>query len=613
MHCWRAAALVALGLAAPVLLAAAHAPDAAASGGGGPDACRAGMGPVVRVATGSLACVTPQSKAVLIERGWGADPPAADAAGPPAADAAGPPSPSGGAPPAAPNGTPADSPAFHFPAATGDAAATLDLTAAERAWLAENPVITVAYETRPPIEYLGDDGSLQGLAGIYASRFEELTGAELRPVEVKHRASYTDAFRSDGIHLAFTIVASDELHQHSNILDSHTILTWDIVALSGGLAIDEGAEKIELGVLEGDGNIVVGTIRGHEIEDWLDTHHPHIEYVSIDGHDNAFDALLSGRIDALVETWIVAERAAALRGIEGLRHIEASDASMPLSVAFNRDYPVLGGIVKKVLLSIPEDVRESRTKEIIGDTAFMLHERARTSLTNTERAWLENNPTVYISYIHWPPIEYAHADGQLGGLTAMYEERLEAYTGVDFVPKQAETWVDVLSLVADDDSHISLIMVATSERLRGYTFTSPHSVLEWNIITRGPHSASTDDLADMRVGTVRGYSVETWLDDHEAGIEYVSLDTVDRAIESLHSGRIDALIEWWPAIERRSAELGVDGLHNAGTIEFGMPLSAAVSKDNVILRDILDKAIAAIPAEERASMLAAASRAGLPR
>lgn len=596
MHRWRAAALLALGAAALPLLAAAHAQEAAVLRDGGPDACRAGMEQVARAATGSLACVTPQSKAALIERGWGLEPAAAAEAAeaPPAAPA-----------PAAAEAPPADA---AFPASRSD---LIELTADERAWLDENPVITVAYEDRPPIEYLGDDGRLRGLASIYADRFEELTGARLSPVLVDHRALYADAFQDDGIHMSFNIVETDELHQHSNILASHTILTWDIVALPGSLEI-EGSKTVELSALE-DSNIVLGTIRGHEIEGWLDTHHPHIDYVSIDGHDNAFAALLAGRIDALMETWIAAEYAAALRGIEGIQHVEASDASMPLSIAFNRDYPVLGGIVDKVLLSIPDDVRETSTREVIGDVEFTLRERARGGLTHTERAWLADNPTIYISYMHWPPIEYASDDGQLRGLTAMYEERLEEYTGADFVPKPADAWTDVLSAVADDDRHVSLIMVATSERLRGYTFTSPHSVLDWNIVTREPREVSTDDLAGMRVGTIRGYSVENWLDDHDAGIDYISLDTVDRAIESLHSGRIDALIEWWPAVDRRAAELGMGGLHNAGAIEFGMPLSAAVAKDNVILRDILDKAIAAIPAEERASMLAAASGSGMPR
>ena len=498
------------------------------------------------------------------------------------------------------------------PRGAGDAG-SIALTAAERAWLDANPVIYVAYEERPPIEYLGADGKIKGLAGIYAEYFEAHTGATLVPVRMDHRGLYANAFRDNEAHLSFSIVETDELHKHSNILESHTILTWDVVTVRDNLGLGEDEAEIEIGALEWDSDLAVGTVRGHEIEDWLDTHHPHIDYVSIDGHDNAFDALLSGRIDALMETWIVAERIAAARGIDGLHHLEASDASMPLSVAYNRAHPVLEGIIRKAMLSIPEDVRESHTREIIGDIAFRLDERARSGLTYTEAAWLRDNPTVYIAYTHWPPIEYASGDGDLEGLTAMYEERLEDYTGANFVPKKADTWTDVLSLVAERESHISLIMVPTSDRLRGYTFTSPHSELEWNIITKGPREVSTDDLAEMRVGTIRGYSVEVWLDEHDAGIDYVSLDTIDRAIESLDAGRIDAIIEWWPAVSERADELGVGGLHNAGAIEFGMPLSAAVAKDNVILRDILDKAIAAIPAEERASMLAAASQLGLPR
>lgn len=602
MHSWRAAALAVLGAAVMYTGAAAYAQGAATLVADGADACRAGLEPLQRAATGSLACVTPPTKAVLIERGWGADPSA-----PPSGNSEG--EPAAGAPAA--DVPTAYGPAAGAPAASAGDAPGLGLTDDERAWLDENPVIYVAYEERPPIEYLGADGKIRGLAGIYAEYFEAHTGATLVPVRMDHRGLYSNAFRDNDAHLSFSIVETDELHKHSNILESHTILTWDVVTVNSTLGIGADGEEIEIGALERSSDVVVGTIRGHEIEDWLDTHHPHIEYVSIDGHDNAFDALLSGRIDALMETWIVAERIAAAWGIDGLRHLEASDASMPLSVAYNRAYPVLEGIIRKAMLSIPEDVRESHTREIIGDIAFKLDERARSGLTYTEAAWLRDNPTVYIAYTHWPPIEYASGDGDLEGLTAMYEERLEAYTGADFVPKKADTWTDVLSLVAENEGHISLIMVPTSDRLRGYTFTSPHSTLEWNIITRGEREVSTADLAEMRVGTIRGYSVEAWLDEHDAGIDYVSLDTIDRAIESLDSGRIDAVIEWWPAVSERAAELGVDGLHNAGAIEFGMPLSAAVAKDNVILRDILDKAIAAIPAEERASMLAAASQLGL--
>ena len=602
MHCWRAAVLVALGAAAMYTGGAAYAQDEASSGAGDADGCRAGLEPLQKAATGSIACVTPPTRAVLIERGWGTEPRA-----PPGV-------PLEGAPPGVPlEGAPdADGAAAGAPDADGGYSDPLELTAAEREWLAENPVLYVAYEERPPIEYLGGDGKIKGLAGIYTDHFEEVTGTTLAPVLVKHRGLYPNAFENDGVHLSFSIVETDELHKHSNILESHTILTWDMVTVSDTLGIGPDAAKVEIGDLE-DRDIVMGTVRGHEIEDWLDMHHPHIEYISIDGHDNAFDALLSGRIDVLMETWIVAERIAAARGIGDLHHLEASDASMPLSVAFNRAYPVLDGIVRKAMLSIPEDVRESRTREIVGDVKFRLDERARGGLTHTEARWLEANPTIYITHMHWPPIEYAAADGSLEGLTAMYEERLEDYTGADFVPRRADTWTEVLTLVAENDHHISLIMVPTNERLRGYTFTSPHSVLEWNIITSEAREVSSEDLAGMRVGTIRGYSVEGWLDEHDAGIDYASLDTIDRAIESLESGQIDAIIEWWPAVSQRAAELGVDGLHNAGTIEFGMPLSAAVAKDNVILRDILDKAIAAIPVEERASMLAAASQLGLQR
>ena len=63
-------ALAAAGSAAGI----AHAQDMNSQHAGGPNTCPVGMEKVVRAASGSLACVTPSSKAILIERGWALPP-----------------------------------------------------------------------------------------------------------------------------------------------------------------------------------------------------------------------------------------------------------------------------------------------------------------------------------------------------------------------------------------------------------------------------------------------------------------------------------------------------------------------------------------------------------
>lgn len=612
-------ALAALSLAALSLAAFAYAPafgqgdgddkwsEASASGA----ECRAGMELLIRAGTGTLACVTPESRAVLIGRGWGSDMPARQAS-------------ATSFPPSRPASVPAHPPA-----------APAGMTAAEKAWLDENPVIRVIYDNRPPIEHAGADGSLLGLSGLHLDHFREFTGADFVPVPASDRTELARALLTGEAHMALAMGNAAHLYQFGITFHPHTTLTWDMMALDRTMVSHRDAH-LGLGVLH-ERNFTIGTIRGYEIEAWIDMHHPHVPYVSIDTHERALDALESGRIDILIEAWAVASHIAASRGLDNLHYLGSVGPEMPLSIAFKND-SVLEAIIKKALDALPDDVR---TAEILGEppagrglktvdppprhahvrldadsapaAAAAAGGAALLQLNDMERAWLEDNPVVRFVYMDLPPIEYADDDGRVSGLSAMYVERLEAFTGARFVATPVDSWIAAFSLVTDGTPSISLAMTPNSHSFGHYVLTTPHSTIEVSLVTKGPIDVSSASLPDFRVGTVRGSAVETWIDLNMPRLNYTSIDTHEHALGALDAGRIDVLLEYWPVAERLAAEEGITGLHNSGKIDFEVVLSAAVSKQNPVLNDIVRKAIYSIPVEERIGMLAAALDTGLPR
>ena len=197
--------------------------------------------------------------------------------------------------------------AIRYRAGAAPGAAGLD--AGERAWLEGNPTIRAAYIEWPPFEYAGSDGALRGLAAEYVERFEDFTGADIVAERIDDRTEFVAAITNGSVHASFMVPATDELRRHMGLTEPHTVLEWDMVTL--------GARNYTTGDLP---RLSVGTIRSHDIEEWLDTHHPGIDYASIDGHEFAFEALLSGRIDVLLEAWPVAVLAASDLGIAGLHN-----------------------------------------------------------------------------------------------------------------------------------------------------------------------------------------------------------------------------------------------------------------------------------------------------
>ena len=716
MRNWLRGALAALALGALV-----GAPVFGQGGDGGAwgeadaggAACRTGMHPLIKAATGAHACASPESKAVLIERGWGADPAAMQGA-PAASDSHTAASDSHTAASdshtaasdshtaasdshtaasdshtaasdshtaasdshtaasdshtaasdshtAASDSHTAASDSHtaasdsHTAASDSHTAASDSHTAAsarlaplaslaadEKAWLEENPVIYVAYEDRPPIEHASDDGRLLGLSGMYIDHFEEFTGADFRPVPVGNRAGFARAFLDGEAYMALALTDASLLYHHAHILESHTTLMWDMVALDD--TVDDNDLELDLGALH-ERNFTIGTIRGHEIEAWIDMHYPQIPYMSIDTHERAFDALESGRIHILFEAWAVADHIASSRGIDNLSHLGSVGPEMQLSIALSKNHPELGGIVKKALATMPDDVRNVRTAEIVGElpsasrrlktagppgdighalldagpapqgaavAAAAADTAAGPQFSDTERAWLDANPVVHFVYMDWPPIEYTGDDGRVTGLSAMYAERLEAFTGIKFVGMPVDSWSTAFSLVAGSDPYVSLSVTPNTHSFGHLVFTAPHSTIDLNMVTKGPLDISPADLGNFRVGTIRGSAIESQLDSYGGQIDYVSIDTHTHALEALDAGRIDVLLEYWPVAERLAAEAGIAGLHNSGKMDFEVILSAGVSKQNPLLNDILSKVIYSIPVEERAGMLAAALGAGLP-
>ena len=156
-------------------------------------------------------------------------------------------------------------------------------------------------------------------------------------------------------HVAFMVPATDEIRRRMGITDPHTSLTWDIVTL--------GARNYTIDDFE---RLSIGTIRGHDFEAWLDVHHPGLDYISVDGHVLAFEALLSGRIDALVETWPVAEQFASELGIGGLRSSGSVGPDVELSIAYTKRHPELGPILSKALASIPDADRIAMLERAVG-------------------------------------------------------------------------------------------------------------------------------------------------------------------------------------------------------------------------------------------------------
>ncbi len=225
-------------------------------------------------------------------------------------------------------------------------ASSLDLTEEEARLLASTTAISVAYDPGwAPIEFVDGSGSVQGITKGYIAEFEALTGADFVPAELDSWTDALDAIRDGRADVMFMVGMTEKRSEYMDFTEPHTTLSWDMITSD---EMPVAAEEIA--------TLKVGTIADYEIEEWLDENG--IAYTSFEDHATALGALGDGSIDVFIEVYVVAAAHAAENAEVGpIYDAGPVGHDIMLSVGFPKDQTVLNSILAKALDAIPEEQR----------------------------------------------------------------------------------------------------------------------------------------------------------------------------------------------------------------------------------------------------------------
>ena len=462
---------------------------------------------------------------------------------------------------------------------------SLDLSASEQAWLASSPKIRVAYDPDwPPIEF-DMDGEVAGLSAAYMQLAAVMTGAEFVPVPKDDWSGALAAVRSGEADVLFSLARTADREEFLGFTAPHTVLPWHIVTAS--------ARTIEA---EDLGTIKVGTIRDYSIEEWLGDNRPDVRFTSYPDYGELLDALRSDEIEAFVEVWPVAAARAGMAGMEVYRAGELGE-SLALSAGYAKNNMILGSIMKKAIVAIPDDLKDEAQANLVPPPP-----ESTLMLTPAEETWIANNPVVQVAYDpDFAPFEYIDGAGELGGPSRAYMDRFADLMGVSFEPIKAGTWSESLEAMRTGDADVMFMVAVTEERKEFMGFTEPHTSLTWDMITRGDAGMVTaEGLKDLRVGAVRDYAVVAWLEASMPEVRVTEFDSHAAAFTAMGSGEIDVFVDTWASSVYAAELAGITDLANAGPLEATLDLAVAYSKNNnAALGSILAKALAEVPKSER--------------
>ena len=223
-------------------------------------------------------------------------------------------------------------------------------------------------------------------------------------------------------------------------------------------------------------------------------------------------------------------------------------------------------------------------------------------LTDTERAWIHENPEVHFGYDPgWGPFSYTDEGGNFAGIDAEFLRRIGERLGLRFTPVHARSWPEAYE--AGRTGAVDFLVSTAEEMGRGqdFVFTRAYNSFPMAFVTRADEPAvlSIGQLRGRRIATADGYVASAVLARDHPGIERVPVRTMEEAFLAVAAGRADVVATNIANANYMIKSLGLSDLKIAGVAPYLFDLRYAVRRDQPVLRDLLDKGVASLSTMDR--------------
>ncbi|MDJ0802969.1 MAG: transporter substrate-binding domain-containing protein [Desulfobacterales bacterium] len=473
--------------------------------------------------------------------------------------------------------------------------ASIDLTAEEKAWIEQHPVIRVSSEPDyAPFDFV-EEGRPSGFSVDYLNLVAERAGLHLEYVQDTWKNLVEKGKRKE-IDLLHTIFFTPERAPFFHYTEPYKTVV-------NGIFVRNGVEGVaSLQDLAGRRVVIA---KGDSLAEHLPQLVPDAEFVFMDTYEEILKSVSLGQGDATVMDIAVVHyliRKLTLTNIRpaGEARVDIADHYMSYRLAVRKDWPELQSILQKAMDTITPDEMAALEARWFALPAFAADGIA---LTPEERQWLRDNPVIRVhNEIDWPPFNYFEF-GRPRGLSIDYMDRLAVKLGLDVEYVSGPSWNEFLDRVKRKELDVMLNIVKTEDRQKYLLYTDPY-VKNPNVIVSSANNAYADieELFGKVVAFPKGFFYEEVLTKSFPQIERLPVEDTLASLKAVAYGRADAAIGEAAVIQTLINRNMLVGLRISGEVELGNPdlanLRIGVRNDWPLLQSALMKAMATITPQE---------------
>ncbi len=479
-------------------------------------------------------------------------------------------------------------PALAAPAA--GAQRRITLTADESAWLAANPEITIALDSgNPPICFEGTDGKFGGASVDYTTLVAQIAGLRVRFVG----APWNETLRRAMNHEVDAVMSARYKEERRSKLD----FTNPYLQIPIAMATRKAWPSVRK--LNDFGKARVAIIKGTVRIPLLKKNCPSCSVIEVDTPLAGVKLVADGSADAFFDDLPVVQNAIEIGLLTDFKialHFFSDAGSLRFGV--RNTAPALVSILDKAIAAITDEERQAIQAKWLRLSSNAAVQRDL-PLSDEEQAWLREHPVIrVVAGEGRMPVEGRDRNGQSQGIAVDYLHRIEEMLDVRFeVATSANERERVNMLV---ERRVDMIAAINMRDKIGIEYSKPY--LNSPIVlfgsSRTGYVGHFSELAGKVVAVPGNSSIAERMGRDWPAVRQISAGSPREGIELLRKG--DALAYAGSLITTSSAlvDLGGGDVHIVGETPYTYSPGFGVRSDWAPLVGILDRALAAIPANE---------------
>lgn len=469
----------------------------------------------------------------------------------------------------------------------------IELTDAERAWLADHQEIRLGVDPEfAPFEFVTDEGNYRGIAADFIKLINQRLGLEMKPVIGLTWKQVLEKAKQREIDVLPIVGITEERKKFFNYSKSYVGFPRVIIT-----RVDSTVGSLD--DLKGLRVAVQANSSHHGfLKEMTD-----LQPALYDTFKEAMLALSRGDNDAVIGNLAVATHLMqdlSLTNLKIATHV--SPQPFPLAFAIRKDWPELVTILNKTINSISYAEKRAILQKWVP-VQISQEQPSKVALTKAEKSWLASHPEVTIAFDgDYAPYSFKNEKGGFKGIAVDFARELADRVGLNLKVYPEGTWKRLYAAALERDVDVIATLVLRPLRKKRFEFTRPYISLAQYIITRkGSDAINTrEQIAGKTVALVEKYSTTRYLLEEFPTVKPYYVDNLTAALEAVSTGKAQATVAGMGMAHHLIAQHGFLNLQFAALFAQGLSEQRfGVRKDWPELASILDKTLISMGEDKR--------------